>query len=279
MSVKPIHPPGLPEAFDASKRDVFSSLNCVQIGKIIDFDSANQTASIELLLKQVTNIDLQGVKTFQESPTLIKKCPCLTLFGGTAFLSLPIQPGDNCLVLFNDREIDNWFVNGGTQATTTPRMHDVSDAMAIVGVRSLQESISTYLANGIRLSYGGGTAKIDLQANAINSLATLFTHTGNMLVTGTFNGQGAGTFDSTLRAKDDTTLEKDLLVEGNETIEGGLVVKGNMTGDGGTINIADNITLASGKTLTAPIVDSENGTTGTFTNSVTVLDGIVTGGT
>jgi hypothetical protein len=242
------------------KKDTFSSLNCIQIGQIVDFDAAKQTASIQLLLKKVVAVDPQGIETYQERPTIILKCPVITLFGGTAFISLPIQPNDNCIVLFNDREIDNWFVNGGTQVPTTARMHDVSDAIAIVGVRSLQDSIATYLTNGIRLSYGGGTAKIDLQANAINSLATMFLHTGNMKITGT------------LEVEDNTTLDKNLEVKQDTLVDGGLTVIGEVRGNGGTINIADNVVQAAGKTFSAG-----NGATGTF-NVVYVSGGIVTGG-
>lgn len=245
MSVKSIHPPELPDILAMQKKDIFASLNCIQIGIIQSFDATTQTASILLALKHVINIEPKGVKTLKERPVILK-CPVITLFGGTSFVSLPITEGDNCIVLFNDRQIDDWFVNGGVQTPTSSRMHDVSDAIAIVGVRSLQDSIASYLANGIRLSFNEGNSKIDLISGAINSLATLFTHTGNLTVTG------------------------------NVHIEGGLEVDGTATGTGGTFAFGDNVT-ATGKSITAGTLHAANGATGTYT-IVNVVNGIVLSG-
>lgn len=264
MSLKKIHPPTLTDVLESNKKDILTTLNCIQIGEIVSFDALTQTASIKIVLKKVISVTPQGVETYQENPTLILKCPVITLFGGTSFISLPIQPGDNCVLLFNDREIDNWFVNGGIQVPNTARTHDASDAIAIVGIHSLQQSIATYLTNGIRLSYGGGSAKIDLQENAINSLATLFLHTGNMQITGT------------LEVEDDVTLDQDLDVKGDTTVEGNLIVLGDVVGTGGTITIGDNV-AAPGKTISAGHLSAGDGATGTYT-IVTVVNGIVTSG-
>lgn len=276
MSLKKPYPPASIDLLNIQKNEIFSQLNCVQIGIINEFDSSTQSASIQLSLKQVIDITPDGVKTLKERPLLLK-CPVITLFGGTSFISLPITVGDTCLVLFNDREIDQWYQNDGLQTPVSGRMHDVSDAIAIVGIRSLQNSIANFLTNGIRLAYNEGAVKIDLQSAAINSLADLFTHTGNMLITGTFEAQGATTLDSTLLVKDDATVKGDL------TVEGGLSVLGNMTGTGGTITMTDNLSAAgkdiSSGTMHGGTIHAGDGATGTFTNSVTVVDGIVTGGT
>lgn len=246
LSTKLLHPPGFMEILDAQKKEIFASLNCVQIGKIESFDAATQTASISLLLKRVVNIDPKGVKTLQENITIIYKCPVMSLFGGNAFLSMPIAAGDNCLVLFNDRQIDDWFVNGGVQIPTSSRMHDVSDAFAIVGIRALTDIIATYLSNGIRLSYGdNGTCQIDLQEAAINTLAEIFTHTGNMNITG------------------------NLEVGGDVTCDADLIVVGDMSGNGGTVNCTDSLVAAQ--------LHASNGATGSYT-IVNVVNGIVISG-
>lgn len=275
MSLKSPYMPEMPDLLGIHKKEIFSQLNAIQIGIINSFDATNQTASIQLVFKQVIDITPDGVKTLKERP-LIMKCPVITLFGGTSFVSLPIAVGDTCVVLFNDREIDQWFQNDGIQTPVSERMHDVSDAIAIVGIRSLQNSIANYFTNGIRLAYDEGSVKIDLQSAAINSLADLFTHTGNMLIKGTFEVEQETTLDSTLLVKDDTEIEGDLLVDG------GLSVLGEVKGTGGVITITDNVS-ASGKTISSGTMNGDtihagNGATGTF-GTVTVVDGIVTGGT
>lgn len=235
--------PDLASLMDEARRDTQLSINCHQIGTIQEFDPATQLATIKLAIKQVSKIDDDGTKTITEYP-LLMQCPVIVLFGGVDVLTFPIAVGDSCLVLFNDRQIDNWLNSGDGATPSISRVHDLSDGIAIVGIRPLTNSIANYLANGIRLSHGGGNAQVDLTDNLITSIATLFVHNGSMRVT------------------------EDLQVEGNMTVLGD--VYGNGTAD---INLNANILQESGKSIHAG-----NGASGTF-DSVTVVDGIVTGGT
>jgi len=239
------NPPNLMNLLEDHKSEIQKAINCVQIGIIKEFDPATQKATIQVAFKQTISIDGKGNKTYAEYPLLVD-CPVLVLFGGVDFMSMPIQPGDNCLILFNDREIDNWFVAGGVQAPTTSRVHDISDAIAIVGIRPLTNSIATYLANGIRLSHapgGGDQARIDLTDALITSVASLFYHHGDMRVS------------------------EDLQVDGNVTILGDTYGNGS-----NNLNLKANLIQESGKSIHAG-----NGANGTF-NVVTVVDGIVISG-
>jgi hypothetical protein len=238
---------GLSEILDANKRQAKSEMNCTKIGIIRAFDHNTQRANIEIAYKQVKDIMEDGTKVLQEYP-LLMECPVISLFGGVDILSLPIAVGDNCIVFFNDTEIDQWAVNGNGQHPQTYRMHDISDAFALVGIRPLTNSIANYLANGIRLSHGAGDSQIDLTDGLINSIAELFFHHGNMRISG------------------DTQIDGNLLVKGNYTIEG------TTYGEGGNWIIDSDIEQTAGKEIHAG-----NGATGTF-NVVTVVDGIVIGG-
>lgn len=241
--IKKIGKPSTIDILDLHAGDIKATINAVNIGEIITFNVEDQTADIQLLIKMVQSFSPDGVPVYAPRPKLVR-VPCVTLFGGNAFLSMPVQEGDSCLVFFNDRESDGWMYNGGVQAPVSGRMHDASDAFALVGVRSLVDVIATYLSNGIRLSYGdNGTSQIDLQTAAINTLAALFTHTGNMKITGT------------------------LEVEGNVKCDANLVVTGTMSGNGGTLTSTDAIS--------SPQLKSGNGATGSGTH-VTVVNGIVT---
>lgn len=269
-SIEQTIPPTLTDLLNAVKRNLSTDLNCVQIGIIQEFDIATQSAGVMLALKRVTSIAADGTRTMQERPILLQ-VPCMVLFGGNSFLSMPIAAGDNCIVLFNDREIDQWFAKGGVQTPVTYRAHSVSDAIAIVGIRSLQDSISDYLADGVRLSYSANS-RISLTDNQIESIAALFKQNGDMLITGNLVVNG----DSEIKGNE--TIDQNLHVKGGMQVDG--IVTG--TGGGGTITVNANVTLGSGKTVTAPtvvgsVVTSGNGATGSFAN-VTVLNGIVTGG-
>ncbi len=237
----------LADVLEALKNSTMVDLNVMNIGEIVSFDATNQTAQVKVLIKRIDTMKEDGTILYQAFPTLLQNVPVMVLFGGTGYLTMPITAGDSCLLLYNDREIDQWFANGGWQAPITQRVHDVSDAVAIVGINSLQKSIASYLTAGVRLAFGDVT--ISLTAGEIASVAALFLHTGDMHVTGTS------------------------ALDGNVTCGANISVAGQMSGNGGTLTISDNIVQSAGKTLAAG-----NGASGTFT-TVTVVDGIVTSGT
>jgi hypothetical protein len=239
-NLPPIGKPTLAEAISLSKQQTKLEINAIKIGRIEAFNPSTQRADVSIAHKQVVDVMEDGTKVYADYP-VIMECPVVVLFGGVDFMSMPIQVGDSCILFFNDNEIDQWSNNGNGQVCSTFRMHDISDAIALVGLRSLTNSIATYLANGIRLSHGAGddATRIDLTDALISSFATLWEHNGSMRITG------------------DLTVVGDMYGEGS---------------GGGTIRINSNIEQQAGRTLKAG-----NGATGTF-STVTVEDGIVTGG-
>lgn len=248
QNLKSIPAPDLPNVIEDAKRDTALSINCTQIGVIQSFDPATQRASIQIAMKQVKDIAEDGTRTIQEYPLLLE-CPVMVLFGGVDILTMPIIPGDNCIVLFNDRQIDEWMYNGNGQTPTIPRVHDLSDGIAIVGIRPLTNSITNYLANGIRLSHGVGNSQIDLKDNLIDSIAELFFHHGD------------------LRVSQDATIDRDLEVKRD------FYIRGDTYGDsGGDWRLRANLDQEPGY----EIHDGRR-VSGTF-DVVTVVDGIVVGG-
>ena len=228
MTIKQIDQPNPSDVIDATKRDVKTTINCVQIGIIQSFNPSKQTAKIRLCLKKVNEIKPDGTRIIVEHPLLVD-CPVMTNFGGSAFINLPIQAGDNCIVLFNDREIDNWLFDGGVQTPQTGRVHDLSDAIAIVGIRNYQNAISNFLTDGIRLWFNSNT-KIDIKDDVINSLADLWTHTGNMRIMGNFTVEGNGGADTATINCNLTQLSGKVLKAGN-----------GATGTFGTVYVSDGI--------------------------------------
>lgn len=129
LIVPPI-PPDLRTLLDNLKADIFYNLNCHQVGVIESFDSTKQTASIRLsTLRVVGN---------EEIPyPLLTDCPVVFPSGGGAYMTFPVTKGDSCLVLFSDRDIDNWFTTGNVVAPNSSRAHSLSDGIALVGIRNL----------------------------------------------------------------------------------------------------------------------------------------------
>jgi hypothetical protein len=123
--------------------------------------------------------------------------------GGPFMVTWPLAPGDEVLVLFADRCIDNWRVNGGQQQQAELRLHSNSDGFAIPGPRSLPNVPASISGTDLQIRTVDGQTMIDITpAGLINILGQLgvnvtvggttfnvgpggITVTGNIIVTGT----------------------------------------------------------------------------------------------
>jgi hypothetical protein len=130
MDNKPdeIIPPNIKILLNELRAEIFSTLNCVQIGKIEKVTPAAQTVEITL---QIRRLAADGTSTTY--PMLVD-CPYFVLQGGGAYIDLPIKAGDYCIVLFNDRCIDSWWSTANIADPPSTRKHSFSDALAIVGL-------------------------------------------------------------------------------------------------------------------------------------------------
>lgn len=148
--------PDLRSTLNAFKAEVFYDLNCHQLGEIVSFDPATQTASIQL------TVDIQTNDSVYRYPVLTN-CPVFVLSGGNGCITMPVAEGDTCLVLFNDRDIDNWYTTGNEAVPNSPRTHDLSDGLALVGFRNLSNKIFGY--DPTELQIRNGTGKIAITAD------------------------------------------------------------------------------------------------------------------
>ena len=112
-----------PAERDALKRDFFSSLHCALPGKILSFDSETQTAEIQPAVKlgSLTYPPLSGVPVFMPVP-------------------FEVNPGDACLVIFADIDIDAWLSSGEAEEPLSARQHSLSDGFAFIGFKTGGES-------------------------------------------------------------------------------------------------------------------------------------------
>lgn len=171
--------PTLASLLDLFKGNVMMEMNCHQVGEIVSFDSGTQTAEVQIKMLKMQN----GI--IKDFPILID-CPCVVLGGGEGRLTFPIKQGDSCLVLFNDRDIDNWYAGGQKMLPRTERKHSYSDAIVLVGPRNLQNKITDYLSDGTELKYGGSTIKLqDGKVTVTNGTSSVEMNSGVVTVTAT----------------------------------------------------------------------------------------------
>lgn len=69
--------------------------------------------------------------------------PVVQPSGGGGLLSFPLAVGDNVLLEFSMRNIEEWLEGSGEAVTEpTRRLHDISDAVAIVGMHTKNNHLS-----------------------------------------------------------------------------------------------------------------------------------------
>lgn len=170
-------PPTLSDALDYQRMDAAAQLRVALPGQILTFDADARTAKIMVCYNRVYNT---GEVVKMNCPLV--DVPVFTAQGGGLHLGLPIQPGDECLVIFSDINIDAWHANGGQQTPMDQRRHDLSDGFAIVGPNSLARPITTALG-ATEGGLSGASAKVAIDrltekvtiANDADDLKTLIT--------------------------------------------------------------------------------------------------------
>jgi hypothetical protein len=140
-------------------------INCHRVGEIQSFDPLMQTATVKLADKNTFSTDQGDVLV--DFPLLVN-CPVIVNKAVKGGVTIPINAGDTCLVHFNDRDLDNWLIDGLTQRTNTSRAHDLSDGIVEVGVRNQINNITDYNNVATELNYENN--KISLDSNKISLL-------------------------------------------------------------------------------------------------------------
>lgn len=154
--------PQLKDLLDLFEKAMKLELNCHHIGRIEKFYPDSQQADVSISYMQAfTETDNNGVPSIKsvEYPLLVK-CPVIVLGGGLGYLTFPIGRHDECLILFNDRDLGNWFEGTYTSLPNTARSHSFPDGIVLVGVRNLDCSIPDYFMGGIELRYKGASIKV-----------------------------------------------------------------------------------------------------------------------
>ena len=150
---------------DLIKTEVKTEINCHAIGTIQTFDPATMTCMVTFNYQKVYKKANATSATPNSYTDVVVPYPVIVMGGGGSYTTYPITTGDTCLILFCDRDIDGWLESG--QLTNPPasgRLHDLSDAVAIVGLSPVSKPITNYFA-GVKLYYAGGYITIDKSGN------------------------------------------------------------------------------------------------------------------
>lgn len=150
------------------------------------FDQDTQTVSVIPAVMEKVYQNIDGVPT----PSDLKwdkpfgRIPVIFPRAGDFSLTMPVQPGDECLVIFADYCTDQWCQSGGpNNAQMELRRHDLSDGFAILGPWSQPRKLDNYNTSSAELRTADGTVKITLGSTSI-TITGATTLTGNFTING-----------------------------------------------------------------------------------------------
>lgn len=114
-----------PAEVTALKKEIFAFLHCALPGIVESFDADEVTAVIRPAVKTKTGIEMP---VLQDVPVFMP-------------VSFEVNPGDACLIVFADCDIDSWLETGEAEVPISERQHSLSDAFAFVGFRRKGEAL------------------------------------------------------------------------------------------------------------------------------------------
>jgi hypothetical protein len=123
-------------------------------GSIVDYDYTTQKASIQPVIdKKYTD------GTTQPMP-ILNNVPVIFPSSGGAGITMPVKPGDTCLVVCCERSIDDWLATGTQGPPFDPRKLDLSDGVAIMGLYPFTETSTADNNTDLLVSYSGSSIRI-----------------------------------------------------------------------------------------------------------------------
>ncbi len=141
------------------REELLSNLRVALPGIIQSFNPAAGTAVVTPALREILT-NRAGEKIHLALPDL-PDVPVVMPHGGGYGLTLPIAPGDECLVIFADMCIDAWWQSGGVQNQVEQRRHDLSDAFAIPGPFSRPRLTAPIPADALEIMSPGATLRLE----------------------------------------------------------------------------------------------------------------------
>lgn len=138
------------------------NLRCCIPGVIQQYDPKTNTASIQPAIREeIVNED--NTVQYMNLPILVN-VPIIFPSCSVGSIKMLLKQGDECLILFSDLSIDNFWKYANVQNPIEVRRHDLSDGIAIPCVLS-QPNTKPLNSTGMEIT--SGESKISITNNGI----------------------------------------------------------------------------------------------------------------
>ena len=141
------------------------------------FNAQAQTVDVQPTIRERVILEDNSI-SYQQYPLLIN-VPILYPQAGDYSITFPIKRGDECLVIFSDISIDNWWLYGNVQNPIEQRRHDLSDGIAIFGLKNQSKLVGQSVSNSLVIKNGNGNMI------SLDSSGNIYIK-GNVVVDGNF---------------------------------------------------------------------------------------------
>lgn len=182
-------------------KNALKDLHTAMPGIIDTFDPVTQTCTVQPAIKRIF-VGGEAVAL----PILINVPVSFPSAGGLS-ITLPVKQGDECLIIFSERSIDNWLQFGEIKIPNDRRFHDLSDGVVIMGLKSNPNVLTDYdpdnlvirnVANDVKVTVGlDNNIAIDTPGNiAMNAAGQVDIVSPTVNIDGDLAITGAVTADS-----------------------------------------------------------------------------------
>lgn len=147
------------------------------------FNSSKQTVDVQPAIREKM-IDPDNKIYYQQYPLLIN-VPIVFPQAGGYSITFPISRGDECIVIFSDLAIDNWWESGGIQNPVEQRRHDLSDGIAIFGLKNQSKLVGSSVGSSLSINGPDGST-ISISQSGVSITSQNISLNGNVVINGDF---------------------------------------------------------------------------------------------
>lgn len=159
-----VRTPGLAEVINRAVQLAVANIFVMRTGRIEKFDASTGLADVKPLQKEQVETDSGSAVL---SLPVVPNVPVLCLGGGDFVDTFPITKGDECMLIFADRSLDIWFELGGEQDPVDLRRHNLTDGIAIVGLRARSKKLSEWPTDRREIGKQGGP-RVALKSDSVH---------------------------------------------------------------------------------------------------------------
>lgn len=152
------------EIITALRTKIASNMHVAMPGIIESYEFKEQRASIKIAIKQLYNSD-----AYIDYP-ILSGVPVIFPRSGGGSITMPVNRGDSCLVLFLDKDLRTWLLGGNNLKPRTTRTHHLSDAVAIMGLSPFSTQSLAENNTDMLISFAG--SKVRLKPKGIINIET-----------------------------------------------------------------------------------------------------------